>query len=90
MKPLFGVGSSNALLIKGREAKCANLLAENDIISPEGLKANLSYTLITQREPDNQVLQTSTFNGRVSVMAKSLVTLMTKMARLFVCMPFEF
>ena len=43
-------------LIQGREAKCANLLAENDIITPDGLKAaNLSYTLITQREPDNQV-----------------------------------
>ena len=50
-----GDGTSNALL-KGREAKCANLLAENDIIVPEGLKANLSYTLITQREPDNQVI----------------------------------
>ena len=32
------------------------MLAENDIITPDGLKAaNLSYTLITQREPDNQV-----------------------------------
>ena len=44
------------IILKGREAKCANLLAENDIITPEGMKANLSYTLITQREPDNQVL----------------------------------
>ena len=43
------------LLLKGREAKCANLLAENDIITPEGIQANLSYTLITQREPDHQV-----------------------------------
>ena len=43
------------LTLKGREAKCANLLAENDIITPEGMKANLSYTLVTQREPDNQV-----------------------------------
>lgn len=42
-------------LLKGREAKCANLLAENDIITPEGIQANLSYTLITQREPDHQV-----------------------------------
>ena len=40
---------------QGREAKCANLLAENDIITPEGMKANLSYTLITQREPEHQV-----------------------------------
>lgn len=43
------------LLLKGREARCANILAENDIITPEGINANLSYTLITQREPDNQV-----------------------------------
>ncbi len=42
-------------LFKGREAKCANLLAENDVISPEGVNANLSYTLVTQREPDHQV-----------------------------------
>jgi len=48
-------------IIDGREAKCANLLAENDIITPDGLKAaNLSYTLITQREPDNQGLPRST------------------------------
>ena len=41
--------------LKGRDAKCTNLLAENDLIVPEGLKANLSYVLITQREPDHQV-----------------------------------
>ena len=32
-----------------------NVLAENDIISQDGIKENLAYTLITQREPDNQV-----------------------------------
>ena len=57
IKPFFLFYSLLTLLTpKGREAKCANLLAENDIITPEGMKANLSYTLITQREPDNQVL----------------------------------
>ena len=53
---MTGIIFFSNMLIQGREAKCANLLAENDIITPDGLKAaNLSYTLITQREPDNQV-----------------------------------
>ena len=40
---------------KGRDAKSINVLAENDIISLDGIKENLAYTLVTQREPDNQV-----------------------------------
>lgn len=43
------------LKYKGRDAKSINVLAENDIISLDGIKENLAYTLVTQREPDNQV-----------------------------------
>ena len=40
---------------QGKDAKSINVLAENDIISLDGIKENLAYTLVTQREPDNQV-----------------------------------
>ena len=40
---------------KGKDAKSVNVLAENDIISLDVIKENLAYTLVTQREPDNQV-----------------------------------
>ena len=32
-----------------------NVLAEFEYIAPEGLNADQSYTLVTQREPDQQV-----------------------------------
>ena len=40
---------------QGKDAKSLNVLAENDIIPCDGMKENLAYTLVTQREPDNQV-----------------------------------
>ena len=40
---------------QGKDAKSINVIAENDIISNDGIKENLAYTLVTQREPDNQV-----------------------------------
>ena len=40
---------------QGKDAKSINVIAENDIISLDGIKENLAYTLVTQREPDNQV-----------------------------------
>ena len=32
-----------------------NVLAENDVITQEGFASDLSYTLVTQREPDKKV-----------------------------------
>ena len=50
--------SSLLLLIvyvtQGREARLTNVLAENDVITQDGLK-DLSYTLVTQRESENKV-----------------------------------
>ena len=39
---------------QGREARLTNVLAENDVITQDGLK-DLSYTLVTQRESENKV-----------------------------------
>ncbi|XP_071743998.1 death-associated protein kinase 1 isoform X5 [Lepeophtheirus salmonis] len=48
-------------IIEGKDAQAANILAENDFICPDGLSStNLSYTLVTQREPENQGLPRST------------------------------
>lgn len=38
---------------QGREARLTNVLAENDVITQDGLK-DLSYTLVTQRDSDNK------------------------------------
>ena len=42
-------------MVKGREAKSLNVLAEFEYIAPEGINTDQSYTLVTQREPDQQV-----------------------------------
>ena len=42
---------------QGREARLTNVLAENDVITQDGLK-DLSYTLVTQRESDNKAIFT--------------------------------
>jgi hypothetical protein len=51
----FSFFPNACLPVKGREAKCLNVLAEFELIAPEGLNSDQSYTLVTQREPDQQV-----------------------------------
>jgi len=40
---------------KGREAKSLNVLAENEFIGLDCSNGDLSYTLVSQREPDHKV-----------------------------------
>ena len=51
---------------QGKEAKVLSVLAEQDLILESGASSNavttssstnLAYTLVTQREPENQVIQ---------------------------------
>ena len=44
---------------QGREARLTNVLAENDVITQDGLK-DLSYTLVTQRESENKATNETT------------------------------